>query len=189
MRLGRVGFTVIELLIVLVILGIALGFAAPKIDVTRFKVESAVQAVGTTLLATQRLSITTQHDVIVLFDQANQAMRIHADKDNDGMIDPGEHVRAVPLGEAIVFGRGTAPAMPPPMGPGPITFKKLIAGMPALVFHRDGSASEVGGFYLTSQRAATTGTRPQDARAVEVERATGRASWHRYSPPAWQRVF
>ncbi|MGH7426831.1 MAG: pilus assembly FimT family protein [Gemmatimonadales bacterium] len=187
MRLGRVGFTVIELLIVLVILGIALGFAAPKIDVTKFKVESAVQAVGTTLLATQRLSITTQHDVIVLFDQANEAMRIHADKDNDGMIDPGEHVRAVPLAEAIVFGRGTAPAMP--MGPGPITFRKLIAGMPALVFHRDGSASEAGGFYLTSQRAATTGMRPQDARAVALERATGRASWYRYSPPAWRRVF
>ena len=187
MRLRRVSFTLIELLLVLVIIGIVVGVAAPKIDVTKLKVESAVQAVGTTLLATERLSITTQHDVIVLFDQANEAMRIHEDRNNDGVIDPGEHVRAVPLGEAIVFGRGTAPAMP--MGPGPITFKKVIAGLPALVFHRDGSASEVGGFYLTSRRAATTGTRPQDARAVQVERATGRASWYRYNPPTWRRVF
>ena len=187
MRLGRTGFTLVELLIVVVILGLLVGFAAPRIDVTKFKVESAMQAVGSTLLATERLAITEQHDVIVRFDVANNAMRIHEDRDNDGVIDPGERVRAMPLGEAVVFGLGTAPAMP--MGPGPITFTKVLNGMPALVFHRDGSASEAGGFYLTSQRAAQTGTRPEDARAIQVDRATGRASWFRYGPPVWRRSF
>lgn len=188
MRLGRVGFTLIELLLVVVILGTVIAFAAPKIDVTKYKVESAMHAVGTTLLAAQRLSITKQHDIIVQFDQPNESMRIHDDSDNDGVMDPGEHVRAAPLGEAIVFGRGAAPAMPG-MGPGPITVTKLVGGVPALVFHRDGSASEAAGFYLTSQWAATTGTRPQDARAITVDRATGRASWFRYGPPIWRRAF
>jgi prepilin-type N-terminal cleavage/methylation domain-containing protein len=188
MRLGRIGFTMIELLLVVVILGLLVGFVAPRIDVTKFKVESAMQAVGTTLLATERLAITEQHDVIVQFDTTNQRMRIHEDANNNGVIDPGEHVRAVPLGEAIVFGRGAAPAMPG-MGPGPVTFTKLVGGLPALVFHRDGSASEAAGLYLTSQRAATTGTRPQDARAIQLDRGTGRASWYRYGPPAWQRAF
>jgi prepilin-type N-terminal cleavage/methylation domain-containing protein len=187
MRLGRVGFTLVELLLVIVILGMLIGFAAPRIDVTKFKVESAMQGVGTTLLAAQRLSITTQHDIIVLFDQAKNVIRIHDDNNNDGVIQAGEHVRGAPLGENIVFGRGVAPAMS--MGPGPVTFTKTIGGMRALVFHRDGSASEAGGFYLTSQRAATTGTRPEDARAVQVDRATGRASWFRYGAPTWRRAF
>jgi prepilin-type N-terminal cleavage/methylation domain-containing protein len=188
MRLGRNGFTLIELLLVVVILGMLVAFAAPRIDVTKFKVESAMHSVGTTLLAVERLAITKQHNIIVRFDVANQAMRIHEDRDNDGVVDPGEHVRAEPLGEAIVFGRGAAPVMPG-MGAGPITFTKLIGGMPALVFHRDGSASEAAGFYLTSQRAAATGTRPEDARAILVTRGTGRASWYRYGPPMWRRAF
>jgi hypothetical protein len=61
--------------------------------------------------------------------------------------------------------------------------------MPAVVFHRDGSASEAGGFYLTSTRAATSGAHVEDTRAIELERATGRASWYKYGPPLWRRAF
>jgi hypothetical protein len=71
------------------------------------------------------------------------------------------------------------------MGGNPINFTKQVGGMPAVVFHRDGSASEFGGFYLTF----ATGNRAKDTRAVEIERATGRAVWYRYSPPSWRRIF
>ncbi|HEY6061034.1 MAG TPA: prepilin-type N-terminal cleavage/methylation domain-containing protein [Gemmatimonadales bacterium] len=182
------GFTLMEMMIVLVVIGVVVAFAAPKIDVTKFRVESSMQGVGMTMLAVERQAITQQHDEIVMFDVAKNLIRIHEDANNNGAIDAGERVHGVPLGEGIVFGRATAPARP--MGPGPVTFTKVAGGLPAVVFHRDGSASEAGGFYLTSTRAATAGTHLDDTRSVELERATGRASWYKFGPPStWRRAF
>ena len=181
------GWTIVELIIVVVMVGLVVVIAAPRIDTTKYRVESAVQGLGMTLLAQERLAITKQHDIIVLFDQPNNSIRIHEDRDNSGTIDPGERVRGMPLGEGIVFGRGAATARP--MGPGPITFVRRIAGMPALVFHRDGSASEAAGFYITSVQAAGGAVRATDARAIELEAATGRASWYRYNGTTWLRAF
>lgn len=181
------GFTFIEILIVVVVLGLLVSIVAPRIDLTRYEIEGAVRGVGTTLLAAQRLAIARQHDVVVGFDVARQSLRIHEDANGNGLVDPGERVRGVSLDEHVLFGRGAAPALA--IGPGPVTFTKIRGGLPALTFHRDGSASEAGGFYLTTRRALNAGGHPDDARAVTLERATGRVSWHRYTPPVWQRGF
>ena len=185
-RLG-LGFTLVEMLIVLVVIGIVVGLAAPKIDVMKYRVESAMQGVGTALLAVERQAITQGHDVIVMFDVPNNLIRIHDDANNNGIVDPGERVRGLPLGEGIVFGR--AGVTPRPMGPAAVNFTKVVAGLPAVVFHRDGSASEAGGFYLTSLRAATNGVHLDDTRAVELERATGRALWFKYGAGNWVEAF
>jgi prepilin-type N-terminal cleavage/methylation domain-containing protein len=183
-------FTLVELMIVLAVIGIAATFALPRIDVTRFKVNSAVQALGTTVLTAQRQAVTQQHDIVVLFDTTTNRIRIHEDRNNDGDVDlPGEHVRPVPLGESIVFGRGPAPTLAA-LGSDGVVINKRIGGIPALVFHRDGSASEAGGFYVTSVIAKRgESSRSTDARAVTVDRATGRASWFRYSPNGWVKLF
>jgi prepilin-type N-terminal cleavage/methylation domain-containing protein len=188
MPLGRRGVTLIELIIVFVLLGMIVAFAAPRINVAKYQVESSMQGIGVTLLAVERQAITQQHDIIVMFDTTNQSLRIHEDNNDNGTVDAGERVRAVSLGEKVVFGLGGAPAMP--AGTGLVTFKKVVGGYPALIFRRDGSASEAGGFYLTSTRAATySGAYKQDSRAVLVDRATGRASWYRYGTSQWVRAF
>ncbi|MBK7905010.1 MAG: type II secretion system protein [Gemmatimonadetes bacterium] len=183
----RTGFTIIELLMVMVIFGMIVAFAAPKIDPTRYRVNSSMQVMGTTMLTVQRQAITQQHDIIVRFDTAQHRLRIHEDRDNDGTIDAGEHERSVQIGEGIVFGRGSAPAMA--MGNGPVEVVRTIGGLPGIVFHRDGSASEAGGFYVTSVREARDGGHPDDTRAVMVARATGRATWFRYRSDGWIKAF
>lgn len=184
----RDGFTLVELIVVLFILGLAATFAAPRIDITKFRVNSAVQSLGTTMLAAQRQAVTQQHDIVVLFDTTAHLLRIHEDRNNDGAVGTGEHVRPVTLGEQLVFGRGPALAMSG-LGSSAVTFAKRVGGKPAVVFHRDGSASEVGGFYLTSLRAKRDNIRPEDARAVSLARATGRASWFRYRSDGWVKLF
>jgi len=184
---ARFGFTLVELLVVVAIIGTIVAIAAPKIDIQRFRVNSAVQSLGTTILSAQRQAVTEQHDIIVLFDSASNRIRIHEDANNNGVVNSGEHVRFISLGEQIVFGRGTAPAMA--FGSSSISIVKRIGSTPALVFHRDGSASEVGGFYVTSALARRANIRPTDARAVSVERATGRASWFRYTTSGWVKLF
>lgn len=181
------GFTIVELTVVLVIAGLLVGFAAPRIDFARFEIQGAVQRVSTTLMAAQRAAIKRQHDVIVAFDVENGLIRVHEDGDNNGVIDAGESVRYVELGEAIVFGRAGAGVGP--IGEDDVSFSRTQDGLPVVVFHRNGSASEEGGFYITSRRAMVTGTRPEDAHAIQVDRATGRVSWFRYAPPNWGRGF
>ena len=130
------------------------------------------------------MAVTRQHDVIVMFDVPNQMLYVHEDANNNGDLDPGERRRGYPLGEQVVFGLNGATARP--MGATPITFTKTYQGMPGVVFHRVGSASEAKGLYLTSLRA----NHPEDTRAIEVERSTGRVSWYRFGPPStWKRGF
>ncbi len=183
----RRGFTIIELLIVMVIFGTMVAFAAPKIDPGKFRVNSSVQVLGTTMLTVQRQAITQQHDIIVRFDTAQRRLRIHEDRDNDGVVDSGEHERSVQLGEGVVFGRGNTPAMA--MGGNAVVITRQIGGLPGVVFHRDGSASEAGGFYVTSMAQAQSNRNPEHTRAVQIARATGRASWWRYRGNAWVKAF
>lgn len=183
-RRHNAGFTMIELLIVVILVSLIAAFAAPRINLNRYKVEGAMMTVSSTMFGAQRMAVTRQHDVLVLFDVANQMMYVHEDANNNGDRDPGERQRGYPLGEQVVFGLNGAAARP--MGSSAITFTKTFQGMPGVVFHRVGSASEARGLYLTSRRA----NHPEDTRAIEVERSTGRVSWYRFSPPStWKRGF
>jgi hypothetical protein len=66
-----------------------------------------------------------------------------------------------------------------------VTFTRAQGILPVLIFRRDGSASEDGGVYL-STTAGLSIDRTADVRAVEISRATGRASWFSYATGAWK---
>jgi hypothetical protein len=169
-------------------IGLLAGIVLPSIDVTRYRLDSGIQVVGTTLLASQRTAVTRQHDVIVTFDEANRRLVVHSDANNDGQVNGSEHRQVVALENAVVFGRGGAPALG--FGGAPINFAETVNGLPAVIFHRNGSASSAGGLYLTSPHAAAGGaTHARDTRALGMVRATGRAEWWRYNGSAWLRGF
>jgi prepilin-type N-terminal cleavage/methylation domain-containing protein len=181
------GFTLIEMLMTLVVVAIVLTFVRGKIDLAKFSVDAAMQNVGTLLQTSQRLAVTRQHNIIVAFDVANEAIRVVDDTNNNGVADAGEHVRKVPLNDLIVFGLGGATPMSGVSGP--ISYVKTFAGLPCVTFHRDGSASEAGGIYITSLRAARGTGYPGDTRLIQTARASARVSWYRASPPNWVRGF
>lgn len=184
---ARRGFTLIEVVIVAVIIGLLAVIALPNIDLPRYRIDNAMRSVGTSLQAAQRRAVTRQHDVVVLFAVSEQTIRVHEDANNNKQQDSGELVRAVPMGDQVAIGRGNAPSHP--LGSGPVTFSSDGGGVPVVTFHRNGSASEHGGVYLTSRRAINTGGHPEDTRLIEIERATGRVSWWRYLPPSWRQEF
>ncbi len=187
-KLTRDGFTLIEMVLVVVIVGIVAALTLPRIDYTKYRVNSSMRGLGTTLLGAQRRAVSRQHDVIVTFDVTRQAIRIHEDANNNGALDDGERTRGIPLGEHVVIGRASTPAYAP-IGPGPVALTKRVDGIPALTFHRNGSASEMGGVYLTSRRALNSSDILNDTRLVTIERATGRVSWFSHKSTGWEQGF
>jgi len=184
---ARAGFTLTEMMVVLVLVGIGLAMATPRINLTAHRTESAVQGLASTLMAAQRAAVARQHDVVVAFETAQQRVRIHFDTDNDGVMDAGEPVRREPLGNTVIFGRAAGAPTLAQLGNGAVSFAGEQGNVPAVTFSRGGDASEEGGAYLTT----ATGTNPTayTTRAVVVDRATGRASVFRYTASGWQRRF
>lgn len=180
------GFTIIEVLMVVVLIGLIAGIAIPRMNIGSYRVNGAARSVASLLVRAQRLAVTNQYDVNVLFDVGSNAIRIHEDADEDNVIDASERVRRYPLGEGVVFGLGGAPTRP--AGAGPVTFTRQLAGVAELIYRRDGSASENGAIYITTPNA-TEANRTRDARSIEVVRATGRPQWYTYTGTAWVRKF
>jgi prepilin-type N-terminal cleavage/methylation domain-containing protein len=185
-RTRRAGFTLVEVILAIVLIGLIVRFGLPKLNWSGYRINSAVRGVTAVLARAERMAITNQSNVNVLFDVPNNAIKIHEDLNNDNVQQPTERVRAYPLGEGIVFGLGGAP--PRLYTAVPISFTRTQNGMLEIIFRRDGSASENGGFYITTTTALNS-SRPQDARSIELTQATGRASWYQYLNSTWVKKF
>jgi len=183
----RAGFTMIELVVTMVLLGAVLAIAAPRLNLAQTKINAATQQASLTLLSAHRTAIQQQHDVVVAFDTANRLIRVHSDRDNDGVMDSNEMIRQVQLEAGVRFGLGGATARA--IGAAPVTFTRTQGGLPAVTFNRGGTASEFGGFYLSSVSTGADGDRETDTRAFEVERAVGRFERHYFANGSWTREW
>jgi prepilin-type N-terminal cleavage/methylation domain-containing protein len=179
------GFTLVELIMVMVLMGILIGIVAPLMRPEKFQMDGAVVEVASTLTAQQRNAVLRQHDIVLAVDSAKNEIRVHYDLDNDGTVDSGEPFHVVQLDRGVTFGRGGTPARP--MGSNTTSLTSTQDGLPALTFHRNGSASEEAVVYLTSARAGVGSPAgyPDDGRAIEIERATGRVRCYSYATGTW----
>ncbi len=176
------------MLITVVVIGSLVAFVIPSIDPDRGRVETAMFGLGSTMMGAQREAVARQHDVMVTFDIAGSRVVLDFDANNNGVRDAGERRRVVEVERSVAFARANAPARA--FGAGPVSFDNGAAGQPEVTFHRSGSASQAGGFYLTSRKAASGAIRRiLDTRAIEIVRATGRTEWWRYDGAAWRRGF
>jgi prepilin-type N-terminal cleavage/methylation domain-containing protein len=182
------GYSMAEVLVVLVLMGILASIAIPRMDISGFQSDGGVQTVASTLMAAQRAAVARQHDVVVAFDVAGRRLRVHDDVNGNGDIDAGEAVRWVELGDGAVFGRGTA-AVHSQLGADAVSFTEQQGGLPAVTFFRAGSASQEGGAYVTSARAEAQGHNATATRAVVVDRSTGRTGWWKHGSGGWERGF
>jgi prepilin-type N-terminal cleavage/methylation domain-containing protein len=183
----REGFTLAEVIVVMALMAIATAMALPHLDRARLDVDSQAQSIRGVLIMAQRQAVTRGHDVVVTFDTAARLVRVQEDPNGNMVADPGERLSATAVEGEVAFSRGSAPVLRSGQGAG-VNFTARVSGMPAFVFHRDGSASERAVFYLTSRRSGAGG-HATDSRAFDLERATGRVIAYRYDGTAWQREF
>jgi Tfp pilus assembly major pilin PilA len=181
------GWSLIELVITIGMIGVLAGIALWRLDVARYQVNAGIRSAGLALVAAQREAMVKHYNVVVTFDEAVEGFHILYDKNNNFIKDAGEITRSVKLDDRVVFGLGGA--MPRAFGSGAVDFDRTIGGLQTLIFYRNGSASYGGGFYLTSRRAMADSRYSDDTRALEIERATGRIQWWQYDAGTWTQGF
>ncbi len=181
---GAAGFSLLELLIVIIIIGIVTTMAIPTLEPDVYRINSAVRGLNAALMYSERQAISLQHDIRVSIDTAGRRLRIHEDVNNDGVMQNNERVTYTTLDSSIVFSRGAAPAMP--FGAAPVNFTRVQGGLPCIVFRRDGTASENGGFYIVPVKSLVRSI-AKNVRAGEIIRSTGRVAWWSYSNGTWVR--
>jgi prepilin-type N-terminal cleavage/methylation domain-containing protein len=180
-RTLRPGFTIVELILVVVIAGVFLRIALPKVDMTRIKADAVAGIVRTTLQYAERQAVTRQHDVVVSFDTTGQRIKTLWDANDNGKADSSEHVFWRGLDQGVLFTDVSTPGVSgdvihqPVSGPAVVT----VNGLPTITFHRDGSVSSDAEIYI---KVAAHG--PPWYRAVTVTQATGRISWYRLNAQA-----
>jgi prepilin-type N-terminal cleavage/methylation domain-containing protein len=185
---GKHGFSLIELLIVLVIIGVVAGLTVPKLNLSTYRVEAIAQQVRSVFQTAQRTSLTRQFDVIISFDTVRSELRIGEDKDNSHSIDPGEVRVWRPTGQ----NEGNIFSIPPRKLDGTVATKSIVGSdlksidnFPSITFHRDGSASSDAEVYMSN---ASRGV--MQYRAVTLTRSTGRTEMYRYNVKGarWEMV-
>ena len=182
------GFTMVEIIIVLVMMAVVAGMAIPRLNLSQFRADAAAQQVRSVFQTAQRTSLTRQYDVIVSVDTAQFGLRIAEDVNNDGSIQVSEWKFWRPTGEGNRFEI-------PPMGLNSPTVTssvfgaqlRIVDGMKSVIFHRDGSTSTDAEIYVQSTYKGRS-----DYRAISVTRATGRTELYRLAgtgaAAAWRVV-
>ncbi len=175
-RSARPGFTLAELMIVVVISAMMVTLALPRIDTTKFRADAIAQIVRTTLLAAQRQAITRQHDMVVSFDTSGQRIRTFWDANNNQVIGSGERTTWRGLDVGVLFTDPKVTGVSGAVISRPVSGAAIstLTGYPTITFHRDGSASTDAEIYVS---VAAHG--PPWYRAITVIQSTGRVEWYR----------
>lgn len=174
------GFTLAEMMIVMIIMGILGSMIARGINGGPYRLDAASRIVRSAMQQAQRTAILRQYDVVVSFDSSRQRMRVFEDADNDHALDPTEIVTYRALETGTRFARPTT-GIDGAAGSGFIAPSLAVAGLPSVVFHRDGSTNDAVVIYMSD---AAPGTKT--FRAVGVTRSTGRVQWYRGDGLRWK---
>lgn len=180
----RRGFSIIELTVVLIMVGLVAGFSVPRLNYEKFRAEAAMRTMRSILQGAQRNAIMRQTNVVVAFNTTSNNVEIIEDADNDCTYDTGERISRRPLEDGAKFGIPTTP-YPGTSVSAPIHGANLctIHGFRAIQFLRDGATSTDLDIYITSSRGT-----PTNFRLIRVSQASGRTEAHRFDGSAWVRT-
>lgn len=184
-RRPAAGFTLIEILVVITIIGIIVGFAIPRLSTSGFKADAAARLVRMQMQLAQRSAITRQSNQVVDFDLTNNKIIVIQDDNSNNVLDAGERQQGRALEEGTKF---VTPNWPGPNGVTPAapisgTSLNTFNGLQGVIFRRDGSASSDLMVYVTNRDAVKT-----EYRAIQLTQTTGKTDMFKWNGSTWIRM-
>ncbi|MCZ8204001.1 type II secretion system protein [Gemmatimonas sp.] len=186
-RSHRPGFSMIEILLVIAIIGITATLVLPRVRFDNARVDTAARTIDLVIMAAQRDAVSRQHNVLVVFDTAGGILRTVWDANQNQRAEDSERTRVSPLPDQIEVAR------PPGVSALAGDSTSALAGVPddrgpMLLVQRSGSTDRAATFYLTTTRSMLPDETVREVRAVQVSRATGRSAWYTWTGSQWKRA-
>ena len=180
-RSPRSGFTLLEIMVTMVIIGVMMGVAFIKLDPRRNQADAGITVLRAVMEQAMRNSVQRQYNIMVSFDTAKRRVRYVEDINNNNTVDAGERVLWRPLENDMKY--GTPPSLiAGSYTPGPVVGGNIrsIDGMPTVIARRSGALSTDLQVYVTTLRAQN-----QDFRSIVVAQPTGRVEVYAYGSSSW----
>ncbi|HRN53106.1 MAG TPA: type II secretion system protein [Gemmatimonadaceae bacterium] len=186
MTVQRRGFTFVEILMVMILIGIISGWIVTRLTTRRYQMDASVRLIQNVVMSAQQTAISRGIPVQLMFDASGTAghrIRILLDADDDGAVSMSETVSYRPLGGATFLAPdatmdGATPAYV--TGPG------LVTGRPALQqairIGPNGALDGDVNVYIGSAP-----TRLSEMRAIVITGATGRTAFWTRASGSWTR--
>lgn len=183
------GFTLLEILTVLAVISIVVGWAIVRVTSSGYRMDANVRLLQNAMLAAQQTAISRASAVQVMFDASTTGqhrLRVLVDADDDGVMSTSEDVRYRPLSGANFL---APPSTVDGESPAYVTGPGLVADRPefqqAVRIAPNGTMGGDVVLYL-----GTTTGRPEDFRALVISGATGRVSFWSHATGSWaQRSY
>lgn len=180
------GFTLVEILLVIILIGVLAGWAVSNFRNAGYRMDSNIRLLQNTLLGAQQTAIARNIPVQIMFDaSADSAMRVRVllDADDDGQVSVNEIVSSKPLMGARFL---SPPSTVDGATLGYVTGPGLVSGRPVLMQAvRMAPNGTLGGDFTVY--IGTSSNRPNEFRALSVVGATSRTSFWSYATGAWRR--
>lgn len=100
---ARRAYTLIEILAVVALIGVVLGFAVTRVGFWGLRMDANVRLLQNVIIGAQQTAITKNVNVQVMFDANNHRARILQDYNNNGTMDASDTVRYRPLADGAEF--------------------------------------------------------------------------------------
>jgi hypothetical protein len=185
-RSVRRGQSFAGLLTVLLVLTLLTAFAAPRVDLTRFRSDAMARQAAQVFAGASRLARQSRHDVVVRVDSAGKRLSVVADRNGNGHRDPGEPENWTDLDPSsdILDPPMRLPMLPATESQRPVHMSGLEPPVSPgwVVFRRTGGANADFVLYLTSDPGL-----PSAWRAVQVASRTGSVLLWRFDGTRWSR--
>jgi prepilin-type N-terminal cleavage/methylation domain-containing protein len=180
--ISRRAFTLIEILMVVVLIGIVVGFAISRVNFTAYRMDANIRLLQNVLIGAQQTAITKNVEVQVMFDAANDRVRVLQDADGDDAVSTSETVTYRALDNASFL-------TPTTTVDGALAFYLTGSGVVetgnplqrAVRFTPNGALSGDVVIYI-----GFSADRPDDMRALAVTGATARTTFWSHGSGAWR---